>query len=162
MDEDRLELRYMDELFATEKMIGEVVAIIGLQFNYDKEYIEEYEVEWEKFPEPEIPEEKPKPAEGEEGEEEVPPAEEEEEKKVPAWKPEDYAWTITDRKPKNLPQLFLQSKGINAYKEFHTSEQYGANQYEATMKCLDEFCTKVCENQDQAERYLYTQVIFPE
>lgn len=29
-DDDRLELRYMDELFMIEKQIGEVQAIIGL------------------------------------------------------------------------------------------------------------------------------------
>ncbi len=43
-DDDRLELRYMDELFQIEKNIGEVQAIVGLQFNSEKEYIEEYEV----------------------------------------------------------------------------------------------------------------------
>jgi hypothetical protein len=37
----------MDELFMIEKSIGEVQAIIGLQFNTEKEYIEEYEVEYE-------------------------------------------------------------------------------------------------------------------
>jgi hypothetical protein len=52
-DDDRLELRYMDEFFAIEKQIGEVVAVIGLQFNYEKEYIEEGEIEYEAFPEPE-------------------------------------------------------------------------------------------------------------
>lgn len=51
-DDDRLELRYMDEFFKIEKQIGEVVAVIGLQFNYEKEYIEEGEIEYEVFPEP--------------------------------------------------------------------------------------------------------------
>jgi len=53
-DDDRFELRYMDELFMIEKHIGEVQAVIGLQFNSDKEYIEEHEVQYEEFPEPEV------------------------------------------------------------------------------------------------------------
>lgn len=53
-DDDRYELRYMDELFGIEKHIGEVQAIIGLQFNSEKEYVEEYEIEYEVFPEPEV------------------------------------------------------------------------------------------------------------
>ena len=44
----------------------------------------------------------PVKAKAEDEEEEQPPAEEEEQKK-PAFKPEDYKWTVTDRKPKNLP-----------------------------------------------------------
>ena len=44
----------MDELFGIEKHIGEVQAIIGLQFNSEKEYVEEYEIEYEVFPEPEV------------------------------------------------------------------------------------------------------------
>jgi len=43
-DDDRLELRFMDELFQIERNLGEVQAIIGLQFNSEKEYIEEYEI----------------------------------------------------------------------------------------------------------------------
>lgn len=43
----------MDELFMVEKHIGEVCAVVGLQFNYEKEYIEEHEVEYESFPDPE-------------------------------------------------------------------------------------------------------------
>jgi hypothetical protein len=103
-DDDRLELRYMDELFLIEKQIGEVQAIIGLQFNSDKEYIEEYEIEYEQFPEPEVVEPKKRgDGEEEEEQEQIPPVEEEEEKKQPLFKIEDKKWTITDRKPKNLP-----------------------------------------------------------
>ena len=90
-DDDRLELRFMDELFQIEKNIGEVQAIVSLQFNYEKEYIEEHEIEYEQFPEPPPVEVKPK-VEGEEEEEEEPTAQEEddEENKVPKFKPEDY------------------------------------------------------------------------
>jgi len=59
----------MDELFMIEKQIGEVQAIIGLQFNSEKEYIEEYEIQYEEFPEPEVATVKQK-GDGEEEEEE--------------------------------------------------------------------------------------------
>jgi len=39
------------------------------------------------------------------------------EKKKPTFKVEEYKWTVTDRNPKNLPQLFMQSKGIGARHE---------------------------------------------
>ena len=53
----------MDELFAIEAIIGEVAAIIGLQFEKEEEFIREDLIEWEKFPEPVVVEAKPK-AEG--------------------------------------------------------------------------------------------------
>lgn len=58
-------------------------------------------------------------AEGEEDEgaeaapEEVP----EGEAKAPVFKKEDYQWTVSDRKAKNLPQLYLGCKGINTLHE---------------------------------------------
>ena len=110
----------MDELFQIERNLGEVQAIIGLQFNSEKEYIEEYEIQYEEFPEPEPVVAKPR-GEGEEEEQEQPPVEEEE-KKEPAYKIEDKRWTITDRKSKNLPQLFMQSKGIAARHDIKTAE----------------------------------------
>jgi hypothetical protein len=127
-DDDRLELRYMDELFMIEKYIGEVQSVIGLQFNAEREYIEEYEIEYESFPEPEVVEVK-KRGEGEEGEEqqeEQPPVDGEETKK-PAFRVEDWRWTITDRKPKNLPQLFMQTKGIAARHELRNAEHYSSS-----------------------------------
>ena len=39
----------MDELFTVERNIGEVQAVIGLQFNSEKEYVDEEDVEWEQF-----------------------------------------------------------------------------------------------------------------
>lgn len=51
--EDRLELRFMDELFMIEKHIGEVQGIVGLQYEPEKEYIDENEVEYEVFEQPE-------------------------------------------------------------------------------------------------------------
>ena len=154
-DDDKLELRNMDELFMIEKNLGEVQAVIGLQFNSEKEYIEEYEVEYEVFPEPEPVEVKKK----EDGEEEQPPAQEE---KKPAYRVEDWRWTISDKKPKTLPQLFLQAKGVQARHELRTAEQYSSSQYEAISKCLDEFCNKVIDLNDNVDNYLYQQVIFNE
>ena len=39
--DDQLELRFMDELFNIEAIIGEVGAIIGLQFKAEAEFIRE-------------------------------------------------------------------------------------------------------------------------
>jgi hypothetical protein len=118
----------MDELFAIEAIIGEVAAIIGLQFEKEEEFIREDLIEWEKFPEPVVVEAKPK-AEGD-GEEDEAPAEdnpEEAEKKAPQFKKEDYQWTVSNRKPKNLPQLFYGCKGINTLHEFKDAVNNGAN-----------------------------------
>ena len=59
----------MDELFSVEKHIGDVCAVIGLQFHYDKDKEDENEIEYEQFPEPEPVQVKPK-VDGEDGEEE--------------------------------------------------------------------------------------------
>lgn len=111
----------MDEFFNIEKSIGEIIAVIGLQFNYEKEYIEDIEIEYEQFPEPE-PVVIKKPVDGEEEEEQPPAQEEEEESKKPKFKKEEYRWTITDAKPKNLPQLFNQCKGVNTINDTKTAE----------------------------------------
>ena len=88
-----------------EKHIGEVQAIVGLQFEAELEYTEENEIEYEIVPEPEIVVAKKRQV-GEDGEEipdEQPPADEDGEKKKPTFKVEDWRWTVTDRRPKNLP-----------------------------------------------------------
>lgn len=103
--DDQLELRFMDEFFSIEAILGEVKAIIGFQFTEEQEYIREDEIEYEEFPEEPVKEEKPKAGDGED-EEEQPPAEEEEGAKKEVFKKEDFQWTISNRKPKNLPQLY--------------------------------------------------------
>jgi len=95
-EDDKHELRCMDEFFDIEKNIGYVQAIIGLQFNYESETIEEKDLEHEKFDDAD--KEDPKPVLDDEGSP-VPPAE----GAKPAFKPSDYEWTITNRMPKNLP-----------------------------------------------------------
>ena len=106
-EDDHLELRFMDELFMIEKHIGEVQAIVGLQFDTEKEYIEENEVEYEVFQQREVVVQKKKPV-GEDGEEaeaepEAPADADDGDKKKPAFRVEDWKWTVTDRNPKNLP-----------------------------------------------------------
>jgi len=176
--DQRLALRFMDELFMIEKHIGEVQAVVGLQFEKEKEYIEDNEVEYEVFAEPEVVEVKKKPA-GEDGEEGEPPVEEppaeDGEKKAPAFKVEDWKWTVTDRKPKNLPQLFMQSKGIGARHEVRTatasvgpagelgsSPGGGASSninsstlHEAVSRSMEDFCQKLIDLRNGTEKYLY-------
>lgn len=96
---------------------------MGLQFEPEKEYIDEAEVEYEVFAAPEVVA-KPVRQLNEDGEEvppEEPPAEGDDGPKKPTFRVEDHRWTVTDRQPKNLPQLFLQSKGIGARHETKTA-----------------------------------------
>lgn len=87
--------------------------------------------------------------------EEAPAEEAEEEAKKPKWNPADYKWTVTNRKAKNLPQLFRDYKGVNCIFEEPTSESFSPSQTEAVTKALDSFCKRVLE-----DRSIYLQVIF--
>ena len=161
-EDDRLSLRYMDELFAVEKLVGEVAAVISLQFKEEETNFVEERVEVFEKPEPV---EKPPKAEGEEGEEEEAepaPAEEEGEAKKAEFKPEDaeFPWTITNRRAKNLPQVFRDYKGINCHDEVKQAEEFGSSSSDQISKCLDDFCARVIE--ESSARYLYQQVIFQE
>lgn len=155
----------MDEFFRIEKKVGVIEGVVGLQFESEKELVDQHELEWEKFekpPEPEVAE-KPEPAEGEEEAEEAPPAEEEDgEKKEPEFKPEDFNWTVTDRKPINLPTLFMQAKFPHAVHDVKSAEMFSSSQYEAIAKCLDDFCSRLYEPLEEGReaRYIYTQVTF--
>ena len=63
-------------------------------------------------------------AEGEEGEAEAepePPAEEEA-SKGPKFDPSEFKWTVTDKRTKNLPQVFKDFKGINCHAEMQKSD----------------------------------------
>lgn len=158
-EDDRLSLRYMDELFAIEKVIGEVAAVISLQFkeqetNFVEDRFEVFEVP--------VVEEKPAKVEGEEGEEENEPApvEEEGDAAKPKWDPSEFKWTITNRRAKNLPQVFRDYKGINFHDEVKPAEEFGQSSSDQISKCLDDFCGRVME--ESSARYLYQQVIFKE
>ena len=100
-EDDKMEMRLMDEFINVETHIGEVAAVIGLQFTLEAEYINQDEIKYEQG---EDAEEAP-PKEGEEAEEG--------EKKAPAYKVSDFEWSVTDRMPKNLPQIYLASKGVD-------------------------------------------------
>ena len=97
-EEERLELRNMDELWQIERHFGEIKAIIGLQFMYEPETIDPKEVDQLEFQEDPAAQEKPAdqpPADAEGAGEEVP--------KAKSFNPKEFNWTKTDRKPKNLP-----------------------------------------------------------
>lgn len=106
--------RFMDELFAIESIIGEVKGIISMQSEAEPEILREEDIEYEVFPDPPPVEEKPKKydEEGneiveEEAPEENPDGEEDPDApKMPKFKPEDYKWTVSNRKPFNLPMLY--------------------------------------------------------
>lgn len=161
-EDDLLELRPMNELIEIEREIGEIVAISSLKFSQD--VVEDEEVEYEEFPEPPPVEEKKKEGEGE-GDEDQPEPEPEEEgegdHKKEDFKVEDYQWTITNKKPKNLVQIYLQLKKQNAVHEIKNAEEYSSSQYESISKSLDEFITRVV-NGDLKGKNPIIQVVFME
>lgn len=159
--DDQLELRFMDELFSIEAILGEVKAVVGLQYEAELEYVRESQIEYEHFePKPE-PEAKPPKGEDEQSEAADGGAGSEngDEPKIPKFDPSTFQWTKTNRKSKNLPQLFQGMKGINTQHEVKECQQFGANSAEQTAKCLDDFCGRLQEA-DNSDKYLYQQVIF--
>lgn len=160
--EERLELRYMDEFFAIEKNIGEVFSVVSLQFKQEPtQFIDD---KFEEFPEEEVKVDDKPAAEGEEGEAEQPPEPEEGEEgeqKKEKFDPSKFKWTITNGRPKNLPQLFRDYKGINCHPEERQADSFSAtSQKEAIVKALDEFCLRLIDEGNT--RNIYQQVIFSE
>ena len=47
--DDQLELRFMDELFSIETILGEVKAVVGLQFAIEPELEDESTTKYEEF-----------------------------------------------------------------------------------------------------------------
>ena len=84
--------------------------------------------------------------------------EEDEEKKKPKWNPAEYKWTVTDRRAKNLPQLFRDYKGINCLCEIKPAADFSAADVEAVTKSMDDFCSRVMD--EHTSRYIYQQVTF--
>ena len=156
--EDSLQLRYMDEFFAIEKCIGEVVGIISLQNEKQPTTFEPDMIEQPVFEEVKKPEEK-KEGEGDEEGGDEPPAEEGEgEAKAPKWKPTDYKWTVTNGKAKNLPQLFRDYMGNRCnFEEKNWSAYQAISHHDAAVKALDEFCRNIIE---EGSMTIYQQVIF--
>ena len=111
--DERLQLRTMDEFFAIQRNIGEVVGVIGLQ---NEKESQQFEIPDDMIEMPVVEETKEEvkvDGEGGEGEEAAPEGEEGEAKK-PAWKHTDYKWTVTNGNSKNLPQLFKDYMGLRA------------------------------------------------
>lgn len=156
----RLQLRFMDEFFAIEKTIGEVVGVISLQNEKEQSTFDISPAEIQEPVQEEVKEAPPKKAEGEEGEEaEEAPAEEGEEPKVPKWDPKKFRWTVTNGRSKNLPQLFRDYMGNRCNFDEKNWKTYGAGSHgEAAVKALDEFCTKITDEGNSMT--MYQQVIF--
>jgi hypothetical protein len=158
--ENRLELRFMDEFFAIEQNIGEVSAVIDLateeeqtQFIVGEDEIEHPAVEEE------VKEEKPAPAEGEDEEQQEEPPAEDGEPKVAAWKPTDYKWTVTNGRPRNLPQLCREYMGNRFNPDVKNWKAYQvATHNEAVVCALDELCQRL--SGEAANAMIYQQVIF--
>ena len=149
----------MDEFFAIERNIGEVVGVIGLQndkeqttFDITAEMIEEkVEEEVKEKPAQQLDEEGNPIPEEEGGAEEGGSAEE---KKAPAWKSTDYRWTKTNGRAKNLPQLFRDYMGNRCNFEDKNWKTYGVNVHqEAAVKALDEFCLKITDEGNSMTMY---------
>ena len=154
----------MDELFAIEKSIGEVQAVFSLQFKVQKEQIPKEEIKYETFVEEEQPKQEEKKAGEGEAEAEQPPAEGEAAKaKKSAFNPKDFTWTATDGRPKNLPQLFLQSRPNRkaAHHEVKQQQEFGGrSQNESISKALDAFAARILDFQNTEahtgkKQYLY-------
>jgi len=97
-ENDKLELRFMDEFNSIEKQIGEVCSVIDLRFNRELHYVDEKDIIYENpddLPKQEV--KQAKPAEDEEG------AEEAAAKQAPKFNLRDYTWTKSNRQAKNLP-----------------------------------------------------------
>jgi len=158
LEEDKLEVRMMDEFFQIEKHLGEVKAVFGLQDELEAQAVDASKVQFVEFPAE--PEAEKKPVAAVEGEGGEPPAEggeEGAEAKAPAFEPKDYQWTVTNKQARNLPQLFLSCKPKSKTKhEVKKAASYSSSESAAISGALDELCQKV-----QGEvGYSYTQVLF--
>jgi len=108
-------------------------------------------------------------AEGEPPAEQAPADGEGAAKKKPSFNPKDWTWTATDRNPKNLPQLFLQTRANRkaASHELKKAAEIGRSQNESIAKSLDQFASRIFDFQQSEslsgkKQYLYQQVIFEE
>lgn len=165
-EDDQYNLRFMDELFAIEKCLGEVNSVISLTYNKEEDYAD---YEMEKFEEKEE-EEKPAPQLDEDGNpiaaaEDAPAEGDPDAPKVVKFDPADLAqnphgWTIQDRKSKNLMQLFCNMKGNSAFPDIRDAENYSKQNYTAVTAGLDEFCERISADEGAGAKNLYLQVVF--
>ena len=140
-----MQIRQMDDFFALEYYVGTVSGIISLQYGEDKVDVDPNDVVYHEFPKPEVvaTDEKVKKPTGE-GEEDEDPAEAAPEEAVEEggkdqWNPEDYQWTVTNRKSKNLAQLFVKSRGKNGVYDVKQANEYGHNRQLQTSDSIEKF-----------------------
>jgi len=106
----------------------------------------------------EVIEEVKKP-EGEEEEAAAPEEPAEGEPVKQKWKSNNFRWTVTNGKPKNLPQLFRDYMGNRASFEEKNWKATGATSHgDAAVKALDEFCDRV--SSESGATTVYQQVVF--
>ncbi len=89
--------------------------------------------------------------------------------KKSAFNPRDFKWTASDRKPKNLPQLFVSSRPNPKLvkHEVELAKELGRTQNDAIAKSLDRFSSRILEYlnieaKTGKKQYLYQQIIFSE
>ena len=66
---------------------------------------------------------------------------------------------MSNRNPKNLPQLYQGCKGINTLNEVKEANDFEKTKSGAIAVCLDEFCGRL-QDSENSDKYLYQQVIF--
>lgn len=77
--------------------------------------------------------------------------------KVDKFNPKDHKWTVTNRKSKNLPQLFRDFCGKNYQHEVKKASEFGEGQADQVSAALDSYCKNLTEN---PTCHTYQQVIF--
>lgn len=156
-EEDKMQLRAIDELLGIEKEIGEIKAILRLSYD-DYENVTDDRVAVKQVVEEkkEVQEEVKEEAKKEEDEEPPPPpAEEEDKQEKPAFKAEDYAWTDTEGKPRNIGQFFSAWKKCACKNIFFNGIHSGIN----NEILLDSLISSIISGQ-LSKTKTYTQVRF--
>lgn len=127
-EEDQLAVRQMDEFFCIEKVLGEVAGVINLTYEAEPFACADGEVRYHAFPDPPPVKKVAKVAnedgEEEEGAGEEAPAEEAAEDKAAAFNPRDYQWTLSDKQPKHLAQIYASCKGNRVQQAKKASSDY--------------------------------------
>jgi hypothetical protein len=91
----------------------------------------------------------------------VPEPEADGEAKAPKFNPAEFKWTVTNRRARNLPQVFNDFKGITCICEEKPAESFGESAIDAVTTSLNLFCSRVIYESTN-NHTLYQQVIFQE
>ena len=161
-EDDKLQIRVMDEFHQLEQYLGQINGIISLQYSEDPVVEDPAFVEYHKFPKEEPVEQKAKKAPGEGDEDEVPdeqPAPDEGEEAQPKWDPKDYTWTVTNRRQKNLANIFVKSRGPKGIHEVKQSRDYGISRGKQIGGSIESFVQQIMAAEADAKTF-YQQVIF--